>query len=113
MKYSTAKAYCRSKAMVLASIKNEAENQFFTENTGNDWYYLGGERDVVNPTMWRWISEDQPWMAKNGSAYTNWNYNKPSYQSTGLQDCITIYKGRWNDDPCNLRGYFVCKNGKL
>ena len=86
-----AAAACATAAGYLVTISDADENAFVRELGGGDWW--GGLSDINVEGSFVWIN-GEPTM------YTNWDLGQPDNNS-GVQDCLRMNSGVWDDDECN------------
>lgn len=101
---------CYDKAIIhrgcygyLASILNQAENDFVSALMGDDHAWIG---------YYRYDGYHFRWTDYRRSAYTNFYPGEPNDGGRLGEDCTELMHnlgGRWNDRDCRDSKYYVCK----
>uniref|UniRef100_A0A1B0CMB6 Putative c-type lectin n=1 Tax=Lutzomyia longipalpis TaxID=7200 RepID=A0A1B0CMB6_LUTLO len=105
---------CNEYKMNLASIETAEEQKLVTSFTVIVEQELWiGAYSYEKDRMWRWIATGEP------VVYTNWNNGEPNDLNEiehYFEYCVFVYgpptshiKGRWNDENCFKKHYFVCE----
>ncbi len=107
--WSTARSYCESVGLDLATIRDAQENAQLTSWLGHlpnssGWLGLSDERTEGS---WEWVSSDPESRLFLAGRYDNWSEHEPNGYTR--ESCGTIWPGgTWNDLNCAWTEPFVC-----
>ncbi|XP_033624558.1 macrophage mannose receptor 1-like [Asterias rubens] len=100
---------CRRMSADLISIHDSNENNYIVsvmlENglTGQIW---SGMSDTVSSLTFEWTD-------RSPVTFTQWAINEPNNYEGKNEDCVEIYTdGTWNDQDCEDRNHYICKQMK-
>ncbi|XP_063150072.1 hepatic lectin-like [Candoia aspera] len=101
--WHTAKGHCEEQHSELVVITNQYEQNFLQSRTRGERYWIGLSDDNVEG-QWRWVDNTD-----YRTSFKNWKKGEPNDHGGG-EDCAQIHEaGEWNDVPCNLKSFYVCK----
>ncbi|XP_038077198.1 lymphocyte antigen 75-like [Patiria miniata] len=100
---------CRTMGADLMSIHDMNENDYIVSImqqkglTGQVW---SGMSDTAVFLTFEW-SDRSP------VTFTHWEVNEPNNYEGKNEDCVEVYtSGRWNDQDCEDRNHYICKQMK-
>ncbi len=111
--WNDAKNFCENFGGYLATINNQAEDNFIKNNITTD-ISIGlndKENEAGNDGLssnWKWIEND------SGPTYRNWDTREPNDGGPmGNEDCVLKKaSGKWNDISCDSffsKNHFICE----
>uniref|UniRef100_A0A8C6VIV8 C-type lectin domain-containing protein n=1 Tax=Naja naja TaxID=35670 RepID=A0A8C6VIV8_NAJNA len=101
--WHTAESHCEEKNSELVVITNQYEQNFLQSQTRNERYWIGLS-DHNDEGQWRWIDGTD-----YRTSFKNWLEGEPNDHSSN-EDCAELSStGKWNDVPCNIKKFYVCK----
>ena len=105
LNWDNARSYCLSYGGDLVSVSNKSEMDFIfnkSSKASNEHYWIG-LNDRRNESLFVW-SDGTPY---NRSVYSNWYKNEPNDRAG--EDCVELYRTRWNDDSCKKEKSYICE----
>ncbi|XP_050698220.1 uncharacterized protein LOC126986289 isoform X2 [Eriocheir sinensis] len=86
---------------VFKSYEDEAAVSLDVRHTESYWI---GLTDSQREGTWRWADRSEV-------KYSNWDTGQPNNFARGRedQDCVVLFKGRWNDRQCRQTFGFICQ----
>ena len=108
LNWENARRDCLGYGGDLVSIANYSEMSFVYGKSSKVWnqYYWIGLNDRRNESLFVW-SDDTPY---NASVYKNWFSGEPTNRAG--EDCVVLYKPRWNDLNCETEYGYICEKPK-
>ncbi|KAL4240561.1 mannose binding [Mactra antiquata] len=110
---------CKASDAWLVDVQNKAESDFLKstinrlhahENPQQVGYWTGGN-DLDFEGQWVW-----EYPAQTSMTFTDWYPGEPNniWYDKRAEDCVVLwghanYGYQWNDQPCDIEDYFVCK----
>jgi hypothetical protein len=91
-----------------AAVNDDIRAMMATVKAG--WPYWVGATDAEQEGIWRWVDGTIFWISASSTAigYHNWLAGEPNNVG-GIENCMEVGNGNWNDIPCNTRTLpFVC-----
>ncbi|KAI8509770.1 hypothetical protein Bbelb_121980 [Branchiostoma belcheri] len=99
--FSAAAAKCRRHGGTLAMPRDAVANVVLSFRLGtNHWI---GLHDRYWEGRFQWMDG-----TPLAGGYRMWKPNQPD-NNKGMEDCVHIHDGYWNDNPCSTRLPFICQ----
>jgi len=108
LNWESARRDCLGSCGDLVTIADQLEMSFVYNNFSKVWnqHYWIGLNDRPNESQFVW-SDGTPY---NASVYSNWHPGEPNDRSG--EDCVELYRTRWNDNGCKDNGCYICEKPK-
>ncbi|XP_028713176.1 LOW QUALITY PROTEIN: CD209 antigen-like protein C [Peromyscus leucopus] len=94
---------CREVGAQLVVIKSDDEQSFLQQTSKEKGYAWMGLSDLKHEGVWHWV--DGSHLLFSFMKY--WNKGEPNNE--GEEDCAEFRDDGWNDVPCTVEKYWICK----
>ncbi|XP_075812598.1 CD209 antigen-like protein C isoform X1 [Microtus pennsylvanicus] len=98
---------CREVGAQLVVIKSDEEQSFLQQMSKEKGYAWMGLSDLKREGMWHWL--DGSHLLFSFMKY--WNKGEPNNE--GEEDCAEFRDDGWNDVPCAVEKYWICKKSAM
>lgn len=103
--WDNANSYCRNLGGSLAVPRDSAKNQAMKSLLPSHYRIWVGLNDKHREGSWKDMNG-------NSIGYSNWQRGEPNNYRGG-EDCLQLRgNGKWNDDKCSRKFYFMCEYSK-
>lgn len=101
--WAAADSYCRLYKMRLAVVRSQSENDFVQDLVAED-VWVGARQDPID-VEWRWVTFEP-------FSFGNWDTSNGEPDRGAAESCIVIShaNGKWSDEACDERHFFVCES---
>ncbi|XP_040587472.1 CD209 antigen-like protein C isoform X1 [Mesocricetus auratus] len=94
---------CKEVGAQLVVIKSDDEQSFLQRTSKEKGYAWMGLSDLKREGVWHWV--DGSHLLFSFMKY--WNKGEPNNE--GEEDCAEFRDDGWNDVPCTVQKYWICK----
>ncbi|KAL6034255.1 hypothetical protein STEG23_009324 [Scotinomys teguina] len=98
---------CKEVGAQLVVIKSDEEQSFLQQTSKEKGYAWMGLSDLKHEGVWHWV--DGSHLLFSFMRY--WNKGEPNNE--GEEDCAEFRDDGWNDVPCTVEKYWICKKSAL
>ena len=106
LSWENARRECLGSGGDLVSIASQSEMSFVSNKSLWNQHYWIGLNDRRNESLFVW-SDGTPY---NASVYSNWHPGEPNDRAG--EDCVELFRARWNDNGCNDEFGYICEKPK-
>ena len=103
LNWENARRDCLDSGGDLVSIASQSEMSFVSNKSLSNQHYWIGLNDRLSESRFVW-SDGTPY---NASVYSNWRPGEPN--DRGGEDCVELYRTRWNDNGCQDEFGYICE----